>query len=143
MSPGLRVAAACERHGADVVVRACLDLLADRDADPDIVEALGGDHARQLLAQGVPQVHAYWLRVWGARGLLYAWHAAPGTDVDEGLAAATTDPHWRVRETVCKVVAKRLRGDVLEAVLPLRDDPVERVRRAAGRAVVRITAAGS
>ncbi|WP_143448205.1 hypothetical protein [Kineosporia sp. A_224] len=147
MSPGLRVTAACERHGADVVVRACLDLLTGRDSEPDIVEALGGDHARQVLAQGVPEVHAYWLRVWGARGLLYAWHAAPGADVDvdvDGtLAAATTDPHWRVREMVCKVVATRLRGDVLEAVLPLRDDPVERVRRAAGRAVVRVTAAGS
>ncbi|MBI4941483.1 MAG: HEAT repeat domain-containing protein [Actinobacteria bacterium] len=143
MSPGSRVAAACERRGADVVVRACLDLLAGRESEPDVVEALGGDHARQLLAQGVPEVHAYWLRVWGARGLLYAWHAARDADVDAGLAAATADPHWRVREMVCKVVAKRVRGDVLEAVLPLRDDPVERVRRAAGRAVVRVTAAGS
>ncbi|WP_143447965.1 HEAT repeat domain-containing protein [Kineosporia sp. R_H_3] len=142
MSPGLRVAAACERHGTDVVVRACLEVLAGREAEPEIVEALGGDHARQLLAQGVPEVHAYWLRVWGARGLLYAWPTAQGPDVDDALAAATTDPHWRVREMVCKVVAKRERGDVLEAVLPLRDDPVERVRRAAGRAVVRVTAAG-
>jgi HEAT repeats len=143
VSPGLRVAAACERHGTDVVVRACVDLLAGLEVAPDIVEALGGDHARQVLAQGVPEVHAYWLRVWGARGLLYAWQAGPAADVDDALAAATTDPHWRVREMVCKVVAKRARGDVLEAVLPLRDDPVERVRRAAGRAVVMVTAAGS
>jgi len=39
-----------------------------------------------------------------------------------------------------KVVARHRIGDALQAVTALRDDPVPRVRAAAGRAVTAITA---
>ena len=88
-------------------------------------------------------MHAYWLRVWGARGLLYAWHEPLEPQVCGALAAARRTRTGGSGRWSAKVVARRVLGDVLEPVLPLRDDPVERVRLAAGRAVVRITAAGA
>ena len=141
MSPRLRLSAACERHGTDVVVRACVDLLGGGEADPALVVALGGEHAESVLAQGVPEVHRYWLRTWGARGLLYAWDDAMLPLVVPALVAATDDEAWRVREMVCKVVAHRQVDDAFDVVAALREDPVERVRAAAGRAVVRLATA--
>ncbi len=143
MTPRLRVENACARLGAPAVVSGCLELLAGGAGDPGIVEVLGGEHGRVVLAQGVPPVHAYWLRVWGARGLLYAWDPDREPDVVAALVAATADDAWRVREAVCRVVAGRLLGDALDAVAALRHDPVPRVREAAYRALVRLTAAGA
>lgn len=141
MPPRLRIAAACDRLGADVVVRACVDLLGGDDADPALVVALGGEHAQSVLAQGVPPVHRYWLRTWGARGLLHAWDDALLPLVVPALVAATADEAWRVREMVCKVVAHRQVDDAFDAVAALREDPVERVRAAADRAVARLATA--
>ena len=42
-----------------------------------------------------------------------------------------------------KVIAAHRVGDALDAVAALRDDPVERVRTAAARAVTLLTAAGA
>ena len=53
---------------------------------------------------------------------------------------ALTDDAWRVREMALKVVARHRLDDGLTAVLPLRGDPVPRVRQAAERAVARLTA---
>ena len=138
MSPRLRLHAACERHGTRVVVRACLDLLAGGDADPALLVALGGPHAQDLLARGLPAVHRYWVRTWGARGLLYAWDTTLVPQVAPVLVDACADEAWRVREMVCKVVAHHRVDDAFDAVAALREDPVERVRAAAGRAVVRV-----
>ena len=41
------------------------------------------------------------------------------------------------------MVARHRVGDALDAVAPLRDDPVERVGAAAARAVTALTAAGA
>lgn len=49
------------------------------------------------------------------------------------------DSAWRVREMAAKVVAKRRIGDALPMVAALRDDPVPRVRRAAERALLRLS----
>ena len=81
----------------------------------------------------------YWLRVWGARGLLWAWDEIAVASV----TAALRDDHWRVREMACKVIARHQVGDALPVVAELRDDPVPRVREAAARAVVLLTAAGA
>ena len=78
----------------------------------------------------------YWPRVWAARGLLHAWDDR-ATAV---IIQATTDHAWRVREMAGKVVARHRVGDALDAVAALRDDPVPRVRAAAQRAVVMLTA---
>jgi len=67
--------------------------------------------------------YRYWLRVWGARGLLWAWDdaAAPAT------IAALDDDAWRVREMAAKVVGRHLVDDAIPALEQLRDDPVPRV----------------
>jgi hypothetical protein len=78
----------------------------------------------------------HWPRVWAARGLLHAWDDA----ATEAITRATKDEAWRVREMAAKVVARHQVGDALGAVAALRDDEVPRVRAAAGRAVVRLTA---
>jgi hypothetical protein len=47
------------------------------------------------------------------------------------------------RRIIVKEIAKRKIGDALPEVTTLREDPVPRVRAAAGRAVAVLTAAGS
>jgi hypothetical protein len=117
-------------------VAGCVDLLAGREADPGLVIALGGPGATRVVSGENKQ---YWLRVWGARGLLWAWD-----DVAAGsVTAALGDDHWRVREMACKVIARHHVGDALPVVAELREDPVPRVRGAAARAIVLLTGAGA
>lgn len=92
-----------------------------------------------MLDDGPRQRNQYWRRVWGARGLLYAWDERAADAVVEALG----DEHWRVREMAAKVVTRHKMGVALTAVAVLREDPVARVRAAAERAVVMLTAAGS
>lgn len=126
MTPSQRIAAHAQRVGADAVVDGCRALLREDALDPRLVQVLAGDAATWGL-----QRQDSWLRVWGARGLLWCWGDAALPE----LRAATTDPQWRVRELACKVVARH-RLDVLhDAVAPLRDDPVPRVADAAARAL--------
>ena len=114
----------------------CMDLLAGGDADPDLVIALGGPGAPRVVSGENKQ---YWLRVWGARGLMWAWDDTAVASV----TAALGDDHWRVREMACKVIARHRVGDALPAVAELRDDAVPRVRGAAARAVVLLTQASA
>ncbi len=134
VTPRQSVEAECERRGKKAVVAGCIELLMGRPTDDGLVAALGGPPASDG-AESVPQ--PYWLRVWAARGLLWAWDDA----ALPALTRALTDENWRVRETAAKVVARHLPGDALPAVEKLRKDPVARVRTAASRAVVRLTEA--
>ena len=136
VTPRQSIEAECARRGKDAVVAGCLALLAGREADPGLVVALGGPAAPRVITGENKQ---YWLRVWAARGLLWAWD-------DVALASVTTALHddaWRVREMACKVIARHQLGDALPVVADLRDDPVPRVRLAASRAVVLLTGAGA
>ena len=136
--PQLRIEHACRRLGRGEVVSRCLRLLAGGGVDdPEFLVALGGMAAVHLLDAGVPPEQAYWLRVWGARGLLWA---GPGDDAGV-LRAALADDAWRVREMTCKVLARHRLGDLLEDVAQLESDPVARVRSAASRAAACIIAA--
>ena len=135
-SPRTRVLAECARRGQDAVVTGCAALLTGGAVDVPLITVLGGPGAAWAL--GDPDVHGHWFRVWAARGLLWAYGDAAGPAVVAGLR----DEQWRVREMCAKVVAQHLIGDAFAAVLPLRDDPVPRVRAAADRAVARLTAAG-
>ena len=130
-TPRLRVEGACVELGRDEVIRRCRTLLAGGSADPDFLIVLGGPAAIRYLDDGEPDHQAYWLRVWGARGLLWA---GPGRETD-ALRAALDDDHWRVREMVCKVMARHRVGDLVERVAEATTDPVERVRSGAERAV--------
>lgn len=131
-TPRVLVASACEVFGTEEVRDWCAGLavgaVAVDAADRPHIGWLGG-------TTGWPE---HWARAWGARGLLHL-----GPPVDEAvLRAMLGDPQWRVRESALKVVA-RWRLDPGEAVLlGLTDDPVERVRVQAWRALGR-PAAGS
>lgn len=137
-APSVRVAAAVDAYGEQVVVGWCTDLVrrsTPRGVPRDAALALGGRHAALLLDD--PTVdHAWWWRVWGLRGLLYVWDDRAGAHV----LTALDDEAWRVREGALRVVARRCLDDEPQRVSDLRDDPVERVRSAAARALVRIEA---
>lgn len=152
-----------EAHvGEATAARLCAEVLADASPHdhPETVRFLGGRAGDAILdgGRGWPD---YWAKVWGARGLLYVWDDAAAPAVLEGLA----DASWRVAEMCLKVSARRglpcgddavrLAGHALPrvrvaavralaacgdtehvtAVRDALDDPVEEVRRAAGRAL--------
>ena len=157
------VAHAGEARAAEL----CADLLAAGSPaeHPETVLFLGGAAGRAVLA-GTGGWKPYWARVWGARGLLYAWDDRVAPTVLAGLA----DPAWRVAEMCLKVCARhdlpagddaarlarhelpRVRvaalralgaaGDVehLPAVRTAIDDDEPQVRAAAARALDRMRA---
>lgn len=136
-TPKVRIEQACRRMGREQVINRCSDLLAGGTESPQFIVILGGPAAVRLLEDGLPPGRVYWLRVWGARGLL--WAGVP--DDPSGLSAGLTDGSWRVREMVCKVIARHRVGDLVGQVAELESDGVVRVRRAAERAVRMITEA--
>lgn len=73
----------------------------------------------------------YWPRVWGARGLRYAWHERAAAAVVDALG----DPVWRVREMAAKVVQQYELGEAADALGELSADPVPRVRAAVAAAL--------
>lgn len=135
-TPRIAIEAECARRGKREVVAGCVALLSEEPVDDAFVLALGGAHGALVLDSG-PGAQ-YWLRVWAARGLLWAWD-------DAALAAlliALGDEHWRVREMAAKVVARNVVGEAFDAVAALTSDPVPRVVLAAQRAVRVLAAAG-
>jgi HEAT repeat protein len=130
-SPRKSVEAESERQGKTAVVAGCRALLAGREADPRLILALGGRPARWAAGFDEPAGPAYWLRVWAARGLLWAW----GEEATPSILAALSDDSWRVREMATRVVSRHHLADALPIVKRLRKDPNARVRKAAERAV--------
>jgi hypothetical protein len=133
-APRERIQAAAAALGPTAFVAGCVGLLRGDDGDPELVQALGGPGTSHVLVDATGK-NRYWLRVWAARGLLWAWDP----EATAALGAALDDEAWRVREMACKVVARHALDDLLDEVLALRNDPVPRVRAAASRAVVRLT----
>jgi HEAT repeat protein len=139
MTPRQSVEQECGRRGEAQVVADCVALLRGGDADPGFARAIGGPAADSVLGPHPRRDQAYFLRVWAARALLYAW--------DDGAAdaviAALADEAWRVREMAAKVVARRRLGDALTAVAALQQDPVPLVRATAARALAVLTVTGA
>lgn len=127
------------RRGRAQFVDACAELALGGPADdPELICALGGPPARWALT-GEPAGSDYWLRVWALRGLLWVW----GATATRALLATLDDEHWRVREMAAKVAARHAVDEALEHLTAMQDDPVERVRSAARRAVIALTSAAS
>lgn len=83
-------------------VEICVDLLdgADRAAYVPELRYLTGfsdDHFLDRQAW-----HDYWVRTWGARGLLHCWHDS----ATEAVVAGLGDEHYRPAEMCLKVSAK-------------------------------------
>jgi hypothetical protein len=128
----------CARRGTRQVAAGCIALLAGREVDDGLLVALAGPASGVVLNDGPKQRNQYWRRVWGARGLLYAWDE----QAEDAIVGALADEHWRVREMAAKVIARHQVDDGLDAVTGLRADQVARVRSAADRAVARLTVSG-
>jgi hypothetical protein len=71
----------------------------------------------------------YWVRTWGARGLLYVWDDSAAPAVVAGLA----DEHWRPAEMCLKVATRRELGEAGPGAIPLLDHALPRVRAQALR----------
>jgi HEAT repeat protein len=137
-TPAQRIAAECARRGKDAFIAGCVALLDGRpgDVDDDLILALGGEHGRNVLDGWNGGKTGYWPRVWAARGLLHTWDDT----ATDAITHATNDEAWRVREMAAKVIARHRVGDALDAVAALRGDAVPRVRAAAERSLIRLTA---
>jgi hypothetical protein len=138
MTPRQSIERECARRGHAGVVAGCRELVRGGTVDPDLLLALGGPGARKFL-DGRPHEDAYWLRVWGTRGLLWAWD----DDAVGEIQLALADDAWRVREMALKVVARHQLGDLIAFVAESRGDPMPRVRQAADRALAVLTASGA
>src|SRR3954447_8589058 len=128
-TPKRSVEQECERRGLAAVVSGCVDLLDSKPVDDELIVALGGPPA-DWVRSGEPSGPDYWLRVWGARGLLYAWDDSARPAVRRAL----NDKAWRVRDMALKVVARRGIEEAVDQVARLQDDSSARVRASAARA---------
>ncbi len=132
------VQAAVAAHGEDTVIDWAVAFLTGEISG----QAAYGEELPKLVAltgsanpggwsQPVDPVNYYWIRVWAARVFLYVWR----DDVVDALLAVADDPAWRVREHVARVTAQRELGQLVDALLPMLDHELPRVRAAAVRAI--------
>ena len=159
-----RIVELAEALGTPSFVSVCVDLLggAPREEYVDELRALTGHdwHPGDAVFDRTSWGD-FWVRSWGARGLLHVWHESAGAAVVTGL----DDEHYRPAEMCLKVVARhdvagagdgaarlvlhslpRVRAQALRAlavvgdtehlavVQAAQDDSAPDVRRQAGRA---------
>ena len=122
------------RLGRTRFVEVCVSLLlgADREDHLDVMPWLTG----HSWAEGEPVRDRtvwkdYWVRTWGARGLLHVWDDAATHAVVAGLG----DEEWRPAEMCLKVVAHHDVAGAGDGAAALADHPLPRVRAAAMRAL--------
>src|SRR4051812_37997332 len=135
MTPQQSVERECARRGDRAVVSGCVALLRGRPVDGELIMALGGPPADWVRTGGEPGPED-WLRVWAARGLLYAWHGSARAAVRSALE----DEAWRVREMALRVVAERGLIGARTCVEAMCQDDSARVRAAAKKALRRLDA---
>ena len=73
----------------------------------------------------------YWVRTWGARGLLHVWDDSATDAVVRGLA----DEHWRPAEMCLKIAARHEVAGTGDGAAALADHELPRVRAQAMRAL--------
>ena len=137
-SPREVVRAACAEYGEDTVIDWCIAFLTGEISGE---EAYGAELPKLVAITGranpggwsapVDPVNYYWVRVWAARVLLYVWR----DDAVDALQIAAADPAWRVREHVARITAQRELGQLVDALLPMLDHELPRVRASAVRAI--------
>ena len=123
-----------EQVGTARFVDVCVDLLtgADRASYVEELRALTGFG----FEPGAPELDPtrwddYWVRTWGARGLLHVWDDAAGAAVLAGLH----DAHWRPVEMCLKVVARHDVAGAGDPVARLAEHEQPRVRTQVARAL--------
>jgi HEAT repeats len=122
------------RLGVSRFVAVCTELMAgtDREGYVEELRSLTG-HGWQP-GDGVfdrSSWQDYWVRSWGARGLLHVWDDSAIDAVVRGLA----DEHWRPAEMCLKVAAKHDVAGTGDGAAALADHELPRVRAQAMRAL--------
>lgn len=122
-APRVLLAALRRLVGEPAAAGYCVDLLdgADPHTYADVLAYLGG-HL---------DWDPYWVRAWGARGLLYVWADSAGPSVVQGLH----DPAWRVAENCLKVATVHELSAAGPAAVELAGHPLPRVRAQAVRTI--------
>jgi len=123
-----------DRLGRDDFADRCVALLrgAGREDHLDVLPWLTGHDWSEGQPVRDPEVwRDHWLRTWGARGLLHAWHDGASDAVVAGLR----DEHWRPAEMCLKVAAAHDVAGAGDGAAALADHPLPRVRAAAARAL--------
>ncbi|MGH3348526.1 MAG: HEAT repeat domain-containing protein [Nocardioides sp.] len=122
------------RLGRPEFTRVCVALLegASREDHLDALPWLTGHD----WSEGEPVRDArtwddYWVRTWGARGLLHVWDDAATDAVVKGLV----DEHWRPAEMCLKVTARHDVAGAGDGAAALADHELPRVRAVAIRAL--------
>jgi HEAT repeat protein len=132
VTPREAVAKACREAGERQVALWCAELIMEPDWEHPVLKWIGGASLAAYRERDLTnEVNEYWLRVWGARALLYAWapQAAPA------VVAGLDDPAWRVREMCGKVARLRELGEAAEPLARLTTDETVRVRLVAVKAL--------
>jgi hypothetical protein len=122
------------RLGVPGFVAVCTDLMAgvDREEYVEELRSLTGHDWHP--GDGVFDRDAwqdYWVRTWGARGLLHVWDDSATDAVVRGLA----DEHWRPAEMCLKLAARHVVAGSGDGAAALADHELPRVRAQAMRAL--------
>ena len=109
--------------------RRCADMLVAHDPAQvrDTLELIGA--AEKMF--GHRPWKPYWVRSWGARGLLYVWSDDCTSAVVQGLS----DEHWRPAEMCVKVSARREIGEAGPGIAALAGHDLPRMRQTVARAL--------
>jgi HEAT repeats len=122
------------RLGVPRFVAVCTDLMAGADRNQYVEELRGLTGHDWHPGDGVldrDSWHDYWVRTWGARGLLHVWDESATDAVVRGLA----DDHWRPAEMCLKVAARHEVAGTGDGAATLADHELPRVRAQAMRAL--------
>ncbi len=120
--------------GRDRFVEVCVDLLGGADRTSYLTELpylTGHTWAPDDPVRDPAVWKDYWVRTWGARGLLHCWHDAATSAVVAGL----DDEHYRPAEMCLKVAAKHDVAGTGPGAAALARHELPRVRVAAVRAL--------
>jgi hypothetical protein len=128
------IAGLAARLGVPRFVAVCTDLLggADRETYVEELRSLTGhDWQPGDAVFDRDTWQDYWVRTWGARGLLHVWDDSATAAVVAGLA----DEHWRPAEMCLKVTARHDVAGAGDAASMLLGHELPRVRAQALRAL--------
>ncbi|WP_134764650.1 HEAT repeat domain-containing protein [Nocardioides sp. 1609] len=126
------IAALADRIGRPAFTAVCVDLLAGAPRERYVAELRGLTGRTWEPGDAVldrSRWKDYWVRTWGARGLLHVWDEAATPAVVRGLA----DGHYRPAEMCLKVAARYDVAGTGDGAAALADHALPRVRAQAVR----------
>jgi len=122
------------RLGVPRFVAVCIDLMAGAEREEYVEELRGLTGHDWHPGDGVFDRRSwddYWVRTWGARGLLHVWDDSATEAIVRGLV----DEHWRPAEMSLKVAARHDVAGTGDGAAALATHDLPRVRAQAMRAL--------